>query len=91
MSSIVKKEYSLMGEAQGKVLIYQYQVETDYSFYRLRPYPPYFVKGTTLRLVKNMTIEDLTAKDNNGWIACKTRNQAKRLIARNRRLLKGER
>ena len=56
------------------------------AFYKA-PYK-YYVKGTTLRLLCNMSREDLHAKNNNGWVGCDARNKAKRLIARNRRKLK---
>lgn len=58
------------------------------TVYPIELLPPYYVKGTTLRLLRNMHLEDLTAKNNNGWIGCDTRNKAKRWIASNRQKLK---
>lgn len=59
-----------------------------WTLYPVKIYPKYYVKGTTLRLLRNMHLEDLTTENNNGWIGCDKRNQAKRLIARNRQKLK---
>lgn len=53
------------------------------AFYKARC--KYYVKDTTLRLLCNMSREDLHDENNNGWVGCKTRNQAKRLIAINRK------
>ena len=65
-----------------------------WTLYPVKICPKYYVKGTTLRLLRNMHLEDLTAKthngwsDCNGWVGCDTRNQAKRLIAKNREIIK---
>ena len=47
----------------------------------------YYVKGTTLRTRYNMIPEDFF-NTKKGWISCNTRNKAKRLIARNREIIK---
>ena len=80
-SKVVKRRYYI-NETTGTVKICQIQLD-GMAFYKA-PYK-YYVKGTTLRLLCNMNKEDLTAKNHNGWIGCDTRNQAKRLIARNRK------
>lgn len=47
----------------------------------------YYVKGTTLRTRYNMIYEDWL-NHKNAWIGCDARNQAKRLVASNRKKLK---